>query len=218
MAPKRRKLQEVSRAEAEPVVRANGHTCHDPCYRTARAKCVRGSPLTLGKTMKALLGFLLLATGAFAEPATVRFDGRDLLRVDNPEEEAAGIRVYRDKAAGLPTYELGLVRIQNAPGDWPTIRESLLSMIRKKASLLAAVVREDSDDGFVVVDFACLRPDGVTFEYTILRGSLNAKHELVTVDVRLRFPVARKDLVARVERNRDELASEFTRLAKGLVR
>jgi len=170
--------------------------------------------------MKALLGLVLLVTGAFAEPVSVRFDGRELQRVDNPEEEVAGIRVYRDNAADMmaPAYELGVVRIQNAPGDWPTIRESFLSVIRKKASRLAAVVREDSDDSVVVVDFAYMRPDGATFEYAILSHSLSAKQELITVDVRLRFPVARRDLTARVEKDRDALASEFTRLAKEIVK
>jgi len=170
--------------------------------------------------MKALLGFLLLVTGAFAEPTSVRFDGRELLRADNPEEEAAGICVYRNKAAGLiaPAYELGVVRIQNVPGDWATIRESFLSVIRKKASLLAAVIRENSNDCVAIVDFAYLRPDGVTYEYAILRHSLNAKHALVTVDLRLQFPVARKDLAARVKKDRYALASEFIQVAKELVK
>jgi hypothetical protein len=33
---------------AEPGARANDHSCHDPCLRTARASCGRGSSLTLG--------------------------------------------------------------------------------------------------------------------------------------------------------------------------
>ncbi len=34
---------------AEPGARANDLSCHDPCYRTARASRDRGSSLTLGK-------------------------------------------------------------------------------------------------------------------------------------------------------------------------
>jgi hypothetical protein len=170
--------------------------------------------------MRALLGYLLLITIASAQPTKFRFDGRDLVRVDNREEAAAGIRTYRDSSADTkgPSYELGIVRIQNAPGDWPTMRESFLRVVRKKASLLGAVVRGDPEGDFVVVDFAYLRPDGVTFEYAILRHSLNAKGELVTVDVRLRFPAARNDLATRVEKDRALLVSEFTQLAAEVMK
>lgn len=174
----------------------------------------------MGKNMRALLAYLFLTAIACSQPAKVQFDGRDLLRVDNADEEAAGIRTYRDKSTdpNVPSYELGVVRLQNAPGDWSTIRESFLRVFRNKASLLAAVVHGGPADDFVVVDFAYMRSDGTTFEYAVLRHSLNAKHELVTVDVRLRFPAARNDLAARVEKDRDALVSEFTRLATEIAK
>lgn len=168
--------------------------------------------------MRAFLGCFFLITVAFAEPPSVHFDGRELLRIDNPKEEAAGIRTYKTAGLIAPNYELGVVRIRNAPGDWPTIRESFLGVVRKKGSILATVVRGGSGDDFVVVDFAYPRPDGTTIEYAILRYSQNTKRELVSVDVRLRFPAARKDLVARIKQDRDVLVAEFTQLAEKIVK
>src|SRR6185369_4610506 len=94
--------QRGCREKAQPGARANGHTCHDPCYRTARAKCSRGSSLTLGEmkrfTFHGFVTTLLFVATVAQLWLLVRLDGglnearRDSAALQKRLDEEAYIR------------------------------------------------------------------------------------------------------------------------------